>query len=64
MDGIIAGAPYVFTLSRILKGNRRIGLMDDQPAWNENNRVRLLIVLIVTSPGIVKILVSIIGAFG
>jgi hypothetical protein len=38
--------------------------MDDQPAWNENNRVRLLIVLIVLSPGIVKILVSIIGAFG
>jgi hypothetical protein len=38
--------------------------MDDQPAWHENNRVRLLIVLIVLSPGIVKILVSIIGAFG
>ena len=38
--------------------------MDDQPAWLENNRVRLLIVLIVLSPGIVKVLVSIIGAFG
>lgn len=38
--------------------------MENQPEWHENNRVRLLIVLIVTSPGIIKILVSILGAFG
>ena len=38
--------------------------MDNQPTWHDSNRVRLLIVLIVLSPGIVKILVSIIGAFG
>jgi hypothetical protein len=38
--------------------------MDDQPEWYENNRIRLLIVLIVLSPGIAKVIASIIGAFG
>lgn len=36
--------------------------MDDRPAWNEDNRIRLLIVLIVLSPGIAKVLTAIIGA--
>jgi hypothetical protein len=47
----------------LVKGHREVSAMEEQYAWVNNRKVMTALILLVLSPGIAKIILTIIGIF-